>query len=222
VKKIKIIWYVLTALPIILVILGYLYPTSFFSSQEAIRDYVKSFGVFAPLVFVFIQITQVVLAPISHYTVSIAGGFIFGLWLGFSYNLIGRIVGTAIAFYLGRKLGRKIIIHVVKPETIHKYDRIMDKGKILLFLAYFLPLFPDDEISYLAGISSLSPKVFLPLMAIGHVMGSLSLAYIGSGIVSAKEPMFIFLTSITFIGGIWFTWHYRKINKSEAQNKTII
>ncbi len=214
-RKAKLIWYVLTIIPIILIVLGYIFPSTFFSSQESIRNFISQFGVFAPIAFIILQILQVVLTPISHYTVSIAGGFIFGLWQGFIYNYIGRVLGTAIAFYLGRKFGRRIIKHVVKPKTLQKYDYYFNKGKLLLFLAYFLPLFPDDEISYLAGFSSMSPWIFLPLMAIGHLSGSLSLAYIGNGIQSIKEPMFIFLSLITLVGGILFALYYKKIVSSK-------
>jgi uncharacterized membrane protein YdjX (TVP38/TMEM64 family) len=216
-KKTKLTWYIITIIPIVLLILGYIYPSSFFGSQEAIRDYVNQFGVFAPVMFIILQIAQVVLAPISHYTVSIAGGFIFGTWLGFLYNFIGRVIGTAIAFYIGRYLGRKIIKHIVKPETIKKYDYYFDKGKLLLFLAYFLPLFPDDELSYLAGISALKPRIFLPLMIIGHVSGSLALAYVGNGIKSVKEPLFIILSLITLIGGILFALYYKKISATQGE-----
>ncbi|MCG2809477.1 MAG: VTT domain-containing protein [Candidatus Portnoybacteria bacterium] len=217
-KKIKLFWYLLTIIPIVLLILGYVFPLHFFSSQDSIREFVNQFGIFAPIIFILIQILQVIITPFSHYTVSIAGGFIFGTWLGFLYNLIGRVIGTAIAFYLGRIFGRKIIKYMVKPETIEKYDYYFDKGKLLLFLAYFLPLFPDDEISYLAGFSAISPKIFLPLMAVGHIGGSLSLSYLGNGVQSIKEPMFIFLSLITLIGGIWFAWHYREIkNKQHAR-----
>lgn len=212
-KKTKIAWLGLTFVPIILLILGYIFPSHFFGSQEAIRNYVNQFGSFAPIVFVILQIAQVVLTPISHYTVSIAGGFIFGTWLGFIYNFIGRVIGTTIAFYLGRFLGRKIVKHVVSPGTVKKYDYYFDKGKFLLFLAYFLPLFPDDELSYFAGISALKPKIFIPLMFIGHISGSLSLAYLGSGIKSIKEPMFIIFSVLTLVGGILFTLHYKKVNK---------
>lgn len=215
-KKIKFTWYLLTIIPIVLLMLGYVFPIQFFSSQDSIRNFVGQFGIFAPLVFILLQILQVVLTPLSHYTVSIAGGFIFGTWLGFIYNLIGRIIGTAIAFYLGRIFGRKIIKHMVKSETIQKYDHYFDRGKLLLFLAYFLPLFPDDEASYLAGFSSIRPRVFLPLMALGHVSGSLSLAYLGSGVKSVKEPMFIALSLITLISGILFVWYYQKIKNNNS------
>ena len=215
-KKTKFVWCLLTFIPIILLILGYVFPSSFFGSQEPIRDFVNQFGIFSPIAFIAIQILQVVITPFSHYAVSITGGFIFGTWQGFIYNWIGRVIGTAIAFYLGRYLGRKIIKHVVRPETIKKYDYYFDKGKILLFLAYFLPVFPDDELSYLAGFSAMKPRIFLPLMTIGHVSGSLALAYVGNGIQSIKEPMFIILSLVTLIGGIWFAWHYRKVKESSS------
>ena len=136
-RKVKLIWYLLIFVPIALLILGYIFPSQFFGSQEAIRDFVNQFGIFSPLVFIVLQILQVVITPFSHYAVSIAGGFIFGTWQGFIYNWIGRVIGTAIAFYLGRYLGRKIIKHAVKEETIKKYDYYFNKGKLLLFLAYF-------------------------------------------------------------------------------------
>ncbi len=137
--------------------------------------------------------------------------------MGFIYNWIGRVIGTAIAFYLGRIFGRKIIKHVVEPKTIKKYDHYFEKGKMLLFLAYFLPIFPDDEISYLAGFSKIKEKIFLLLMAIGHISGSLFLAYIGNGIQSFKEPLFIILSLVTLISGVLLVLHYRKISQKKVE-----
>jgi uncharacterized membrane protein YdjX (TVP38/TMEM64 family) len=216
-KKSKFFWYLLIILPIILLIIGYIFPSKFFGSQEAIRTFVNQFGIFAPIAFILLQISQVIVTPFSHYFVSVAGGFIFGTWLGFLYNWIGRVIGTIIAFYLARYLGRKIIKHVIKEETIKKYDYFFDKGKILLFLAYFLPVFPDDELSYLAGFSKISSKIFIPLIIIGHISGCLSLAYIGSGIQSFKDPTFITIVLVPLIGGILFLWRYSKLqNKKEC------
>ena len=208
-KYLKIIWYLLTIIPIVLLILGYIYPSTFFSNQDAIRGFVESYGVFAPIVFVIIQILQVVLTPINHYVIGLAGGFIFGTWYGFILNWIGRVIGTLIAFYLGRKFGRKIIKHVVKQETLSKYDKIFEKGKLILFLMYFLPIFPDDELSYLAGFSSMKSKVFIPIMLLGHIGGSLGLAFLGSGL-SYSNPLFIIFSLITLIAGVLFVIFYKR------------
>jgi len=212
IMKIKIIWFLAAIIPIILLILGYIFPSSFFSNQENIRTFIESFGIFAPLIFVILNILQVVITPFSHYVVGIVGGFLFGTWQGFLYNWIGRVIGTFIAFYLGRKFGRKIIKHLIKEEKLRKYDYLIDKGKFILFLMYFLPLFPDDELSYLAGFSSIKKKVFIPIMLLGHVSGSLSLAYIGNGI-SLKDSLFILLSIVTLLGGILFIWFYKKTKR---------
>ncbi len=212
-KKLKLIWYLLTIIPLVLLILGYIYPIAFFSSQETIRDFIKPYGSFAPVIFILLQILQVVVTPISHYAVGIAGGFIFGTWQGFIYNWIGRVIGTLVAFYLGRKFGRKIIKHLVKEETLNKYDKIFEKGKLLLFLMYFLPLFPDDELSYLAGFSSIKARHYIPIMLLGHIGGSLGLAYIGSGL-SYKDPLFIFFSAVTLVCGILFVLLYKNQKKA--------
>src|SRR3989338_8590887 len=85
-KKIKLLFYILTFVPIFLLILGYIFPSAFFGNQETIRAFVNGFGVFAPIAFVTLQILQVVIPPFSHYAVSIAGGFIFGTWWGFLFT----------------------------------------------------------------------------------------------------------------------------------------
>lgn len=208
-KKIRLLWYSLTIIPIILLVLGYVYPSSFFSNQEQIRKFIEPYGILAPAMFIILQILQVVVTPISHYAVGLAGGFIFGTWYGFVLNYTGRVIGTLIAFYLGRRFGRKLIKRVVKPETLNKYDKLFDRGKLVLFLMYFLPLFPDDELSYLAGFSSMRARVFIPIMLLGHIGGSLGLAFLGSGL-SYKNPLFIIFSIITLIAGVLFVIFYKR------------
>jgi len=163
-KSLKFLWYALTIIPIALIILGYIYPSTFFSSQEQIRNFIEPYRIFAPAMFIILQILQVVLTPISHYAIGLAGGFIFGTWYGFLLNFTGRVLGTLIAFCLGRKFGRKIIQHLVKPNTLKKYDKLFEKGKLILCLMNFLPLFPDDELACLAGFSSMKAKIFIPII----------------------------------------------------------
>ncbi len=202
-RKIKAVWYLITIIPIVLLIVGYMFPSTFFSNQDKIREFIEPYGNLAPIAFIIIQIIQVVLTPISHYTISVAGGFIFGTVNGFIYNWIGRVIGTLIAFSLGRKFGRKIVKKIVKTETLEKYDKLFEKGKLILFLMYFLPLFPDDELSYLAGFSSMKARTFIPIMIIGHIGGSLGLSYIGNGL-SYKDPFFILFSILTLLAGILF------------------
>ena len=74
---------------------------------------------------------------------------------------------------------------------------------------YFLPIFPDDELSYLAGFSSMKAKVFIPIMLLGHIGGSLGLAFLGSGL-SYSNPLFIIFSLITLIAGVLFVIFYKR------------
>jgi len=183
-KRAKLLFIILTLLPIVLLLAyGYFFPSSFFSNQEAIRNYVIRFGILAPIIFVLLQATQVVITPISHYAVGLAGGFIFGTWWGFFLNYIGRVIGHIISFFLARTIGRPIVEKLVKKKTLERYDSFWEKGgSFVLFLIYYLPLFPDDEVSYIAGTSKIKTIPFLIANILGHVGGAMALAYIGSGI----------------------------------------
>lgn len=196
--KAKFIWYILAIAPIALLIAGYAYPHTFLSSQEQVRGIVRSWGVYAPIAFILLQIFQVVITPINHYVISIAGGYIFGTWQGFAYNWIGRVIGTIAAFYIAKRLGKPVLNKIVSEKTREKYNWVFEKGKFLLFLMIFLPLFPDDELAYLAGLSSMRPRTFIIIAALGHVGGSLSLAYAGSG-VSYTDPFFLTVVAISLI-----------------------
>jgi uncharacterized membrane protein YdjX (TVP38/TMEM64 family) len=223
-KRTKILLAVFSLLPIIfLLVYGYLFPSSFFSNQEAIRDYILRFGIWAPIIFILLQITQVVLTPISHYAVGLAGGFIFGTWWGFFLNYIGRIIGHTIAFFLSRTIGRPIVEKLVKPKTLQRYDNFWQKGgSFLLFLIYYLPLFPDDEVSYIAGTSKIKIIPFLIANILGHIGGAMALAYIGSGIKFGTLD-FIIVFFITGVLAVVFSivwWKkYRPKSKIDISSK---
>ena len=91
----------------------------------------------------------------------------------------------------------------------------MSLGLVVLGCLYFLPFFPDDELSYLAGFSSMRAGLFIPIMMLGHIGGSLGLAYVGSG-VSYNDPLFIIISLVTLVAGILFFLFYRKHRKSAS------
>lgn len=200
-----IFWLIVTVLPIAGLFFAVFDPQTFTDSQDFWRSKIASAGIFGPLLFVLIQALQVVLTPISHYTIGAIGGFLYGPWVGGLLNWMGRIIGHLTAFFLARTIGRPIVTRFVASETIEKYDRYTSDKSLVLFLFYFLPLFPDDEISYLAGLSKMKFRIFLLANMFGHVGGSFGLAYIGSGI-DTRDPLFWILFVITLVGFplVWY------------------
>ena len=70
---------------------GYL---AVFESTETLQEYVGSFGVWAPLVFILLQIAQVIFAPIPGNVTTLAGGAMFGFWPAMAYSVFAVFVGS--------------------------------------------------------------------------------------------------------------------------------
>lgn len=210
-KKLRIVLAIATAIPIIGLVIAIVDPQLFFASQDATREWILGFGLLAPVVFVSLQIIQVLLPPISHYTVGIIGGFIYGPFLGGFLNWIGRVIGHSIAFLISKRYGRKVVEKYLSESDLKRFDILLSgqtessPQAMILFLIYFLPLFPDDEISYVVGTSKMKYRVFLLANVFGHVGGALSLAYIGNGI-DTKDPLFwgLFISTMLGFPLIWY------------------
>ena len=227
-----IFWIVLTVIPILGLIWSVLSPKDFEHWQDLSREWIVPLGVLGPVVFVLVQAAQVVITPISHYAVGAIGGYLYGPYFGGLLNYIGRVLGHCCAFMISRRLGRAFLVKHLDEATLRKYDRIVggttdgveSSGlpSMILFLIYFLPLFPDDEVSYIVGTSSLPRRSFLLANLFGHLGGAFSLAYLGSG-VDTKDVLFWVLTGLTLVGfpAIWIALRIsvkRQITKTNEAN----
>jgi len=79
--------------------------TELVSEPEEFRDLIQSYGYTGVFIFVLIQIIQIVIPVIPGEVVQVAGGFVFGTWLGTLYLMIGVILGSVCAFFAARLLG---------------------------------------------------------------------------------------------------------------------
>lgn len=199
-----VFWFLVAVVPLVGVLLSLFYPVSFYETQEEYRAFAERLPTSGPLFFILLQIGQVVIAPISHVTVSYMGGFLYGPYYGAILNWFGRVVGHSIAFGIARHLGRRVVNRFVSPATIAKYDKYVSGQYAFLFIAYFLPLFPDDELSYLCGLSRMRFRPFLLINLVGQIGGSFALAQLGSGI-DTRDPLFwivLVATVLAFIA-LW-------------------
>lgn len=186
------------------IFVSWYYLSAFLVDKELIRSIVSGYGIFSPLVFIFIQIIQNVVAPIAHYPILLAGGFIFGPFLGFLYNWIGTSIGTIIVILLAKKFGRPLISRMISKKFIDKYDVVVQKiSPFGLFLIYALPVFPDDEISYLVGVSSMPMRSIIAAIVIGKIPGA-SLSFTGDTIKGISLTILVQIAVLIIGSAIYF------------------
>ena len=122
------------------------------------------------------------------------GGFLFGPLLGTIYASLGFIVGSFIVFSLSRKFGRPFVEKFVSERHLEWFDKISkEKGQFTLFLIYLLPFFPDDIISYIAGLTNMKMKNLLLISFLGRLPGFIVLSLVGSGFASQNSTFSIVL-----------------------------
>lgn len=171
-KNAKRAIYAATIVGIVIIVAFAIYgfASGIFLDKKALEAFIQKTGAIGPLVFIFIQIIQVVFPLIPGGASCLVGVLLFGPWWGFVCNYVGICVGSIINFFLGRFYGKPFIRSVTKPQTYEKYIGKIDKGRrfeIFFFLAILLPGFPDDLICMLAGLTKMTVKRYIALLLIG-------------------------------------------------------
>jgi uncharacterized membrane protein YdjX (TVP38/TMEM64 family) len=180
-----------------------------FKDREAIRAWIGVRGLWGPAAYIGLQIIQVVIFMIPGELVQVAGGYVFGFWLGSLYTLIGIALGSLVNFYAGRLLGRPFVESLFPREKIEEVERVTGSGKGAagFFLLFVIPGIPKDVLCYVAGVSKLRLIAFLAVSMTGRLPGILGSSYMGSAAYSgAYRGAIIVLVaaSLLFVLGLAF------------------
>ncbi|WP_302133297.1 TVP38/TMEM64 family protein [Thomasclavelia spiroformis] len=150
---------------IILLFFGFIgYQSGIFSSPQNLEAFLKTAGIFAPIIFILIQIVQCVIPIIPGGVSCVIGVAFFGPLWGFVYNFIGISTGSIINFLLAKRYGKNIVLKLVSQNNYNKYISWIEKGKKfdkLFAIAMFVPCAPDDLLCFLAGLTPMSLKKFI-------------------------------------------------------------
>jgi uncharacterized membrane protein YdjX (TVP38/TMEM64 family) len=139
---------------------------AFLFDAEAVRTFVRGFGVWAPVVLILIQALQVVVAPIPGQVLAAVAGYLFGPWWGTLYNMIGITIGSTVAFWLSRRFGRTYVERIIDDEALETFDAFVERhGLLSLFILFLIPGLPDDALCFVGGLTPI-PLWKLVLIAI--------------------------------------------------------
>lgn len=160
---------------------GFCYYYGAVTDKERIQQILRTMGPLAPLIFIVVQSLQVVFAPVPGEATGFLGGFLFGVPLGMLYSTIGLTLGSTLAFLLGRWLEVHFVARVVSPETLKRFDFLMERqGALVAFFLFIFPGFPKDYLCFILGLSQMPLKVFLVLCTVGRLPGTLMLTLQGA------------------------------------------
>ena len=173
-------------------------------SVESLRNYVASFGYLAVIIYVLINVLQVVLLPIPGFITVGTGIALFGPLKTAIFSFLGVFIGSLIAFFIGRRLGYKVVCWLVGKEQLDKgIKSIKKKDKIVLTFMFLFPLFPDDLLCFVAGLSSMSTLYFIIMILICRLISAFATAFSLNGSIIPYNTWWGILIWIAFFAVIF-------------------
>ena len=172
----------------------------FFARRESVLTFVASFGPYAPIVFIGIQILQVLVAPIPGELTGFVGGYFFGIGPGFLFSTVGLTIGSWLAFFISRRFGLPVVRRFVGKETMDKFDYLMEhKGAFFSFIFFLIPGMPKDYFCYLLGLSPMHVMTFLVISTVGRIPGTLVLTLQGQAVRSEEYRAFFVVLGLALV-----------------------
>ncbi|MGE5415595.1 MAG: TVP38/TMEM64 family protein [Acidobacteriota bacterium] len=171
-----------------------------FSSVQAACDYIRQFGVIAPLVAFVLFFVQAVLPVFPYFILATSAGILFGFWMGFGIAWSGALSGACFAFFLVRITGWEWL----HRHLYHRYNFDVSQvspgfGFMAILLARIFPVIPTPLINVVSAISGISFWTFLFASAIGKIPTALLFTGLGQRLNishNVNEALFI-------IGGVF-------------------
>lgn len=148
---------------------------------ELLKNFILSAGGWGMFVFVLVQIIQVVFLPIPAIIVNLVGVALYGPTIAFLLGTLGVFIGSIICFWMGRTFGSKLVEWIAGDEAL-KYRRLLsNKGKYILILMLLFPMFPDDMLCMVAGVTTMSWRYFLTVVLLTRPIMIAAMCYMGTG-----------------------------------------
>ncbi len=146
--------------------------------EEAFGAYMQRAGAWMPLLYISFQFLQVVILPVPAFVSTVAGVALFGPFKAALCSFVGIISGSLAAFFIGRKIGYKAVAWMVGEEALQKWlKKVKGKDYFLLTAMFVLPLFPDDILCFVSGLSSMTWQYFVVMIVLARSIGIFATCY---------------------------------------------
>jgi uncharacterized membrane protein YdjX (TVP38/TMEM64 family) len=201
----------LTKIVLVLVVFGiYLFvkPVNSFINQmvhylsmldlDSLKEYILSFGVWAPIISFILMILQSIAAPLPAFLITFANAALFGWVKGAILSWSSAMVGAAVCFFIAKYLGRDVVEKLTSKFAIESVDSFFEKyGKHTILIARLLPFMSFDLVSYAAGLTSMSFISFFVATGIGQLPATIVYSYVGGMLTGGAKLMMMGILTLT-------------------------
>ncbi|MGI6549257.1 MAG: TVP38/TMEM64 family protein [Syntrophomonadales bacterium] len=176
-----------------------------FTNVHAAVDYLRGYGLLAPLVAFILFAIQAALPVFPYFILAGAAGIIFGFWEGFFLSWSGALAGACFAFYMVRLTGWEWLHIRLKRWFKHDLREVTPfLGFWGIVIARIFPVVPTPLINFVGGISGISAWIFISASAIGKIPTAIIYTGLGNRMVATEDiyTTLALLVAICIVGYI--------------------
>ncbi len=178
--------------------------------RDAIAGLLQQYGVLGPVVLFFILGLQVFLAVIPGHAFIVAGGYIYGFVMGTLITQISTVIASQLAFLLARRYGRPLVGRLAPEYVIDRWNKLAQtQGGLFFFFSFILPIFPNDLMCFIAGMSAISPRKFFVANFLGRLPCAVFVTLIGSH--GIELPLYFWILIALVLIVLCIIWKYLSI-----------
>ncbi|MGV0023431.1 TVP38/TMEM64 family protein [Phormidesmis priestleyi] len=152
---------------------------------ENAHVFIKNSGIWAPVIFVVVCASTLIVAPLSGSSFFVAGGVLFDKNSAFFLSFFASIIGCSINFWISRTFGRRIAERLVGKTDLEQLDRFIDRLSAHRSIFYIILLMPlsQDIVSYAVGLTRVNYWRFLVALIVSAIAVVAAYVYLGSSLL---------------------------------------
>lgn len=195
--------------------------TEYINDPLKFKEYINENKVIGIVIFLFIQILQILVSIIPGEMIEIAAGITFGWFIGLVLCLLGVSIASTLIFLTCKKFGKPYIDKLVGKGKLKKFDILnnSDKRDSIIFLVFLIPGVPKDLLIYAASFFDISLKKFLilslPARIPSIITSTIAGQYILEGNYKPAIYIFVIMLLITLLG---YLGYILIMNKNKTEN----
>ena len=154
------------------------------SKQDAMFAYYQTNPIMTITVYMLVYITATALSLPGATILTLAGGGVFGLWVGTLIVSFASTIGASSAFLAARFLFRDGIKDKFGERLKTIDEGIAKEGAFYLFTLRLVPIVPFFMINLLMGLTTIKTRTFYWVSQLGMLAGTV--VYVNAGTQLAK------------------------------------
>jgi uncharacterized membrane protein YdjX (TVP38/TMEM64 family) len=159
---------------------------------QALREKVAGHYGLSVLVYMVGYALAVTLSVPGDIVLSVAGGYLFGTFLGAFYINVGATTGALLSFLFSRYVAGEWLQERYSRHLGRFNREVEARGHFYFVIVRLIPLFPFVLVNLLSGLSRVPVRTYLWTTCLGIIPVSLIYTYAGSQLedVSSSRDLF--------------------------------